>query len=127
MGLVSRLKKMKLKKLQPGRLIKGAVTVASALGVPGAGAAEKVVAKVGKKVESVERAASRIKAQIKQAGEEAGLSGGVTVNGIAGPITFGGSEAQSTGESVSTPGGGNNAMMLGLVAVVAVLFLMRGK
>lgn len=121
MSLVSRMKKLKLKKLQPGRLIKGVVDIAATAGVPGAGAAKKVVDRVGKKVESVDRAFARDRAKYEQVLRETGAGALLDT-----PATN--RDVPMPSENVATTSNpSSNGTMIAVVAIVAVLFFMKGR
>ena len=120
MSIVSRLKRLKLKKLQPGKIIKGVVDIAATAGVPGAGAAKKVVDRVGKKVESVDRAWQRDKAKYAQVLREGG-AGSVLDGSNANP------NVPTPSPELAIPTSSSNGMVIGLVAIVAVLFLMKSR
>lgn len=125
MGLVSRLKKLKLKKLQPGKLVKGVVAVAASAGVPGASAAEKIVNRVGQRVDDFNRTKERVQAQLKEVAKNSGLPSMSTVP-MSEPRPFPGAsvgETELAGAGASLPGSGSGVLIL--VALVAVVFLMR--
>lgn len=120
-SLVSRLKKLKLKKMQPGKLIKGVVDIAATAGVPGAGAAKKVVDRVGKKVEDVNRAWARDKARYAQVLRETGAGAILDTPATNKDVPM------PSPETASTTNPSSNGTMIAIVAIVAVLFLARAK
>lgn len=120
-SLVSRMKKLKLKKLQPGKLVKGVVDIAATAGVPGAGAAKKVVDRIGKKVESVDRAFQRDKAKYAQVLRETGA--GALLDTPASNSNVPMPSAETTTTANPAMGGG----MIAIVVIVAVLFMMKGR
>lgn len=110
----------KFKKLQPGKLIKGVVNVAAAAGVPGAGAAQRVVERVGKRVESVERAVSRANAVAKEQGINLSIPTGQAAEQVLASPEPGAEIAIGSSQN------GKNSIMLVAIAAV-VLFFVMGK
>lgn len=74
MGLIKSLKRLKLKKLQPGKLIKGAVNAAAAIGIPGAGTAAAIANRVGQRVDQVNRVVDKAKAEVDKLAKDQGIS-----------------------------------------------------
>ena len=130
MGLVSRLKKLKLKKMQPGKLIKGVVSVAAAAGVPGAAAAQKVVDRVGKKVDDFNRTKERVAAQMKEVAKNSG-AGAIFENPVGPPMPAPGMSVEEAnlagaGPTMAAAKPSNQIMILAAI-VVAVFFLKKGR
>lgn len=74
MGLIKSLKRLKLKKLQPGKLLKGAVNAAAAIGIPGAGAAAGIANRVGQRVDQANRVIEKAKAEVQKLAKDQGIS-----------------------------------------------------
>jgi len=78
MGFFKKLKKSisikKLKKIQPGKLVKGALNAAAAVGIPGAKTAANLANRIGAKVDQANRVISKTKAEIERLAREQGIS-----------------------------------------------------
>ena len=118
--LSKNLRKIKLKKLQPGKILQGAIHAASVLGIPGAKAADSLSNRIGKRVDQFNRVYDRAKGVLKSEANRLGISEAEAADRLAGQA-LGGAEA-----GLAVHSGVSQA--LPVVAVIIVLFfLFKGE
>jgi len=83
-GFLSSLKKLKLKKLQPGKLITSVTHAAAALGVPGAKSLENIENRIGKRVDQATRVIAKAQDEIKREAGAQGISQAEASDRLAG-------------------------------------------
>ncbi len=122
MSFISSLKKLKLKKLQPGKLLKSVVAGAAAIGIPGAGAVNAATNAIGKRVDDAQRVADKAKAEVDRIMKEQGISQGQAIDQLAGKAIAGADAALTANASLA----GLSPWML-LAGAVVLLMLMRKR
>jgi len=132
MGLIKSLSRLKLKKLQPGKILLGAAKlgVATAVGGP-LGAAAAVAIRVGKKVDQAKTVIDKTTAAIKQEAKDLGISTGdaaervvdAALKGAGSGVDAQRAAAQTEAFGASTGGGA----LVAIGAVLLVVLLVRSK
>jgi hypothetical protein len=117
--LFKSLKRLKLKKLKPGIIIKRAVGAAAAVGIPGAGTLNKGVDRIGKRVDQANVAIARAKAAIQKERRDTGASVGDAADRVA--------ERALAGAAGGVTVGGNMPIILFGVAALVIFFVMRKR
>jgi hypothetical protein len=108
-----------LSKIQPGKVLVSATKAAAAAGVPFAGAALGVETAVGKRVDQFNRVVDAAKKDVDQVAKDLGISKGEAAARVAGQA-LSGAEAALGAEN-------NRGLIIAVIAVLALLFLLRGK
>lgn len=123
MGWFKKLKKglsrIKLSKIQPGKLIKSAVNAAAAIGIPGAGTAARVVNNIGKRVDQINRVVAKGKEAIEALSREQGIPLDEAADRLAGSALTGAEAA------LNAPKPGTLLMAGG--AIMLLFLLMRKR
>lgn len=120
MGLVSSFKKIKLRKIQPGKILKKVVHAGAILGVPGAKAADSLANRVGKRVDDVNRVAAKAKAAIQAEARAAGVSEAEAADRLAGRAIAGAEAGLTINSNVQ-------GMLFAVAAFALVFFVMKGR